>query len=112
MSQITPIQNEYLYGKGKIAVCERGANGAVGAVFYLGNCPELKISSSADKLTHFESETGRNTQDREIIKTLSAEGTITLENIARKNLALMWWSTVVENERAADVEFDFESGDR
>ncbi len=107
---ITPVQNEYLYGKGKVAVCERGASGEVGAVFYLGNCPELKISSSADKLTHFESETGRNTQDREIIKTLSAEFTITLENIARKNLALMWWSTVVENEQAAAVDFEFETG--
>lgn len=107
---ITPVQNEYLYGKGKIAVCERGANGEIGAVFYLGNCPELKISSSSDKLTHFESETGRNVQDRQIVKTLSAEFTISLENIARKNLALMWWSTVVENEQAAAVEFDFESG--
>lgn len=104
---ITPVQNEYLYGKGRVAVCERGASGEYGEVLFLGNCPELKISSSADKLTHFESESGRNVQDREIVKTLSAEFTITLENIARRNLALMWWSEVFQNEQAADQEFEF-----
>jgi hypothetical protein len=105
---ITPVVNEYLYGKGRIAVCERGASGEYGEVLYLGNCPELKISSSADKLTHFESESGRNVQDREIVKTLSAEFTITMENIARRNLALMWWSEVFQNEQAGGQEFDFE----
>ena len=109
-SQITPVQNEYLYGKGKVALCVRNADGTVGEVLYVGNAPELKISSSADKLEHYESESGRNVLDRQIVKTLSAEFSITVENIGRKVLALMWWGSVVENEQAIAVEFEFESG--
>lgn len=106
--EITPIQNEYLYGKGRISVIERGANGELGEVLYLGNCSEFKVSSSSEKLTHFESETGRNTQDREIIKTLAAEFSITMESIGRKNLALMWWGSVVADAQETGVEFEFE----
>lgn len=109
-AQITPVQNEYLYGKGKIAVCERDGNGGVSESMYLGNCPELKISSSSEKITHFESESGRNVQDREITKTVSIEFSITFENISRRNLALMWWGEVVTEEQEAAKSHDFPEG--
>jgi hypothetical protein len=103
--------NEYLYGKGKVMVCERDANGGIGKGIYLGDCPELKFSGSTDKLTHFESETGLNTQDRELVKTVSMEMSVTLQNISADNLALLVWGTQVEVEQAAGVSYTFPSSD-
>lgn len=101
MAQITPVQNEYLYGKGSVVICERDGNGGISEAVYVGNCPELKINSSAEKLTHFESESGRNSQDRELIKTLSAEFSVSFESISRRNLALMFWGSIEQIAEAA-----------
>lgn len=83
------MTNEYLYGKGKVSIAERDNNGAVSKVLYVGNCPELKISGSTDRLEHFESESGSNLRDRNIVKTTAMEMSLTLESISSDNLALL-----------------------
>ena len=83
--------NEYLFGKGKVSLAERDANGAVSKVLYLGNCPELKISGSADRIEHYESESGANSRDRSLVKTSSLEMSVTLESMSDDNLALLLW---------------------
>jgi len=83
--------NEYLFGKGKVSLAERDGNGAVSKVLYLGNCPELKISGSADRIEHFESESGTNSRDRSIVKSSALEMSVTLESMSADNLALLLW---------------------
>lgn len=83
--------NEYLFGKGKVSLAERDGNGAVSKVLYLGNCPELKISGSADRVEHFESESGINSRDRSIVRSSALEMSVTLESMSADNLALLLW---------------------
>lgn len=85
------VGSEYLFGKGKVSLAERDANGAVSKVLYLGNCPELKFSGSTEKVTHFDSQSGLNTQDRDIVKSVSMEMSVTLESISNDNLAILVW---------------------
>ena len=110
MADISVSQNEYLFGKGRIAVLERDASGGVSKALFTGNAPELKISASTENLTHFESETGLNGLDRDIPKTVSAEVSMTLENVSRDNLALMWWSQPLTQAQQAAQSYFFPSG--
>jgi hypothetical protein len=98
--------NDYLFGKGKVSLAERDDNGAVSKILYLGNCPELKISGSADRIDHFESESGTNVRDRSLVKTSSLEMSLTLESMSADNLALlMWGSKTAIAEAAAQSHF-------
>jgi hypothetical protein len=85
------VGNEYLFGKGKVMLLERDVNGVVSEGLYVGNCPELRFSSSAGKFKHLESMTGTNAQDREIITQITMEMSVTLENIADEVLATLVW---------------------
>jgi hypothetical protein len=91
--------NDYLFGKGKVSLAERDANGAVSEILYLGNCPELKISGSADRVDHYESESGSNVRDRSLVKTSSMEMSVTLESMSADNLAVLVWGA--KNDIAA-----------
>lgn len=85
------MANEYLFGKGSVMVAERDANGSVSKVLYVGNCPELKVSGSVDRIKHYESESGVNRQDRNIVKTSEMEFSLVTENMSNDNLALIFW---------------------
>lgn len=102
--------NEYLFGKGKVSLAERDVNGAVSKVLYLGNCPELKISGSSDRVDHFESESGANVRDRSIIKTSQLEMSVTLESVTDDNLALLVWGNKATSAAAAAQSYTFPSG--
>jgi hypothetical protein len=102
--------NEYLFGKGRVALAERDVNGAVSKILYQGNCPELKISGSADRIEHYESQSGTNLKDRSIVKTSSLEMSLTLESISKENLALMLWGTNVHTNALATQSYFFPSG--
>lgn len=104
------ISNEYLFGKGRVAFQERDVNGAVSELYYIGNCPEFKISGTADRIKHYESESGANALDRNIVKTSELEFSITLENWKNANLALMLWGTETAIATAATQSYFFPSG--
>lgn len=87
------MQNEYLYGKGRVSIAERDANGSVSKVLYVGNCPELKISGTVDRIKHYESESGINRLDRNVVKTSEMEFSLTTENMSDDNLSLLFWGS-------------------
>lgn len=109
MSVSTP-SNEYLFGKGRVAICERDSNGAVSEAIYTGNCPELKITGTAERLEHYESQTGTNLKDRSIVKTSALEMSMTLESISYDNLALLMWGTKQDLASAAAQSHFFPTG--
>lgn len=102
--------NEYLFGKGKVSIAERDANGAVSKVLYMGNCPELKISGSVDRIKHYESESGQNRQDRNIVKSSEMEFSLVTENMSDDNLALMFWGGKSTITGASGTVHTFPSG--
>lgn len=84
---------EYLYMKGVLQLVERDADtGVTGKVLYTGNCPELKVAITAEKLEHFESMSGQNRKDRSIVKTLAVDIEATLESISRDVAEILFWS--------------------
>jgi hypothetical protein len=85
------VATEYLFGKGKVMLCERESNGSVSKGLYVGNCPELKISGSVEKVDHYESQSGLNTKDRALVKSAALEMSVTLEGISEDNLAVLLW---------------------
>jgi hypothetical protein len=105
-----PIQNEYLLGKGKVSLCERDANGAVSKAIYTGNAPEFKLSMTNEKITHKESLSGLNRQDREIVTAIGMEFSLTLESISKENIALLTWGTNIAIASAATQSHFFPVG--
>jgi hypothetical protein len=107
---ITIPTNEYLFGKGKVALAERDSNGGVSKILYTGNCPELKISGSADRIEHYESQTGTNLKDRSIVKTSGLEMSMSLESVGYDVLALLMWGAKADIAVAATQNYTFPSG--
>jgi hypothetical protein len=101
------VASEYLFGKGKVAIAERAANGSISELFYVGNCPELKISGNVDKVDHYESQSGLNTKDRSLVKSAAFEFSMTLESISEDNLALITWGTKQDIAAAAGQNYTF-----
>lgn len=59
---------------------------------YFGNTPEVNMTSSADKLEHFDSDHGVKVKDDSVLLQLNRTGTFTCDNISKENLALMFLS--------------------
>lgn len=83
--------NDYLYGKGKVALMEREANGAVSKALYVGDCPELKISMTTETIKNVESTSGLNVENRNVVKSIGMEFSMTLKSITKENLAVLTW---------------------
>jgi hypothetical protein len=107
---VSQAPQQYLYGKGRVSIAERDGNGGVSKVLYLGNCPELKISGSAEKLDHYESQSGLNTKDRSIVKTSAMDVSVTLESMTQDNLALLLWGNKRTIASAAAQSHFFPTG--
>lgn len=98
---------KYHFGKGRIVVFERDAFGNVGQGFYVGNCPEFKISNSTEKITHSESMSGKNRQDVDLVKSVSSEVSLVLESLDKKNAGLLVWGTDVTISGVTAEEYEF-----
>lgn len=88
--------SEYMLLKGKVSLYERNpTTGVTGKGLYVGNCPELKIALTTEKIEHYESMniTGINQLDRNIIKRVKVDVNITLESMTRENVALLLWGS-------------------
>lgn len=103
-------ENTYLFGKGKVAFCERAGDGSISKQIYVGNCPAFSLSGSEDTLQHFESESGLNAQDRRITRSTEMNLSLTLENISNENLATILWGNQVELAQSAGLSHEFPSG--
>jgi hypothetical protein len=104
------VGSEYLFGKGKIALAERDNSGTISEILYVGNCPELKISGSTEKVDHYESMSGLNVKDRAMVKSAAFEMSMTLESITEDNLAVITWGSKVDIASAASQSHFFPAG--
>ncbi|HIP79462.1 MAG TPA: hypothetical protein EYH07_13505 [Kiloniellaceae bacterium] len=59
----------------------------------LGNVATLELSLNAETIDHYESQTGRRSLDLQMVKTLSAEISLTLEEWTPDNLAFALWGS-------------------
>lgn len=78
----------YVLGKGKVYIDELDTNGAKTGEFHFGNCPGLEVSVESESLEHYSSTGGIREKDEEVTTQVTRSGTITVDDISAKNLAL------------------------
>lgn len=92
----------YFSGQGRVFVGPRTPTGEPGALRWVGNVPDLKISLSVETLEHKESYSGQRLTDLQLIKSKDGEFSCTLEDFNRRNLELVLFG-VTENVSAGTV---------
>lgn len=84
----TFVDNLYS-GQGKVYLAKRSAAGLPLALYWVGNCPKLEVQLTATRRKHQESYSGNRLVDK--VQTTVKEGrfALTLEDIQKKNFALL-----------------------
>lgn len=85
--------DRYYRGQGKVFVAERQTGGVAVNFRYLGNIPELKLSTEVQELKHKESHTGKGKTDLIIETSHDAMVTMKLEDLTKDNLAFALFGT-------------------
>lgn len=85
--------DRYFRGQGKIFLATRATDGTPEGFRYMGNCPELLISTDVQVLEHEESYTGQGLTDLQIETTIRAMARIRAENLNKENLAFALYGT-------------------
>lgn len=84
--------DNYTLGRGRLFFARYLANSRTpDGFFYLGNSPEFNLTISADYLDHFDSDAGVKEKDQSIPLQINRTGTITLDEIISRNLALFFF---------------------
>lgn len=102
---IATEQQTYYFGNGRIAFYKRNPDGTTAEGVFAGDAPDFKITLSTEKKENFESMSGRNLKNREVITQIGAEFAITLKNLSDANLALLVWGVVLDIDPASSVDF-------
>lgn len=85
----------YFSGQGKLYIATRQTSGQPGAFRYVGNCSQLKIQLSVDKIQHHESVTGQRLLDFQMVKENKCDIDFTLDEFEQNNLAMALYGTAV-----------------
>ena len=80
-------------GQGILLLADRDSAGRPTGFIDMGNCPELTLSPTIERIEHEESRTGRNFKDAYIERMTQVTGTMTLESIAKENLIRYFYGT-------------------
>lgn len=80
-------------GQGIVLVADRDSAGRPTGFTDMGNCPELTLSPTIERIEHEESRTGRNFKDAYIERMTRVTGTMTLESITKENLVRYFYGT-------------------
>lgn len=85
---VATMTERYYRGQGKVYLAERNPAGAPMGFRYLGNCPQLRLSTQVQKIEHQESYTGRSSTDLVLETQRRAMLMMRLESFDIKNLEL------------------------
>ena len=80
-------------GQGILLLADRDSAGRPTGFTDMGNCPELTLSPTIERIEHEESRTGRNFKDAYIERMTQVTGTMTLESTAQQNLIRYFYGT-------------------
>lgn len=104
------MAEKYYIGQGRVAIADLDANKNPQKLLFVGNVPEAQISFNTEVIEHFESQSGRRQQDRRRIRQLSGELTVTLEEVKKENLALLFWGTPISRSAGSVTDEVLPSG--
>ena len=96
MAQVA--DNTRLYrGQGQVFLARR-VNGLPAGLEFVGNVSELSLSPTTEKIEHRESQTGNNSVDKVIERSLGVEMSMTIDSVASDNLARMVFGKVTKED--------------
>lgn len=109
MSAITADRDgkNYVLGRGEVLFDRFAANVDIDGdtkgegYRYIGNTPEVSLTSSAEDLDHFDSDSGVKVKDDSVQLTMDRSGKFTTDNIDVGNLALMFLGSATSKAQAA-----------
>ena len=103
MAQVT--DNTRLFrGQGQVFLAPRTTTGKPNGFTFVGNVSSLMLNPQTEKIEHTESQTGNNSIDKVIERSLNVEMTMTIDSAASRNLARMVFGTVTEEATATVTE--------
>lgn len=85
--------DRYYRGQGKVFIAQRSTAGVAIDFRYLGNIPELKLSTEVQEIKHKESSTGKGKTDLIIETQHDAMVSMKLEDLTKDNLAFALFGT-------------------
>jgi hypothetical protein len=102
----------YVLGRGEVLFDRFAANVEVDSTTvgdgyrYIGNTPEVSITSSAEDLDHFDSDSGVKVKDDSVQLTMDRSGKFNTDNIDIGNLALLFLGEAgtVSQSAVADID--------
>jgi hypothetical protein len=84
-------QKNYTLGRGQLFFQKFDENGvAVGGQRYIGNTPEINLTSESESLDHFDSDAGVKEKDKSVLLSLNRTGSFITDQISPANLALFF----------------------
>jgi hypothetical protein len=84
--------NNYTLGRGRLYFARYLAGTTTpDGFYYLGNSPEFNLTIGADYLDHFDSDAGVREKDQSIPLQINRTGTLTLDEIIDRNIALFFF---------------------
>lgn len=99
-----PILNstDYTLGKGIVMIQEEETFDSEKGYRDLGNAPAFNLSVESETLEHYSSRAGLKVKDADIVTSMKAKGTLTLDVPDLNNLNLwLYGGTITETEQAA-----------
>ena len=99
MAQVA--DNTRLYrGQGQCFLAKR-VNGLPAGLVFIGNVSELMLQPTTEKIEHRESQTGNNSVDKVIERSLGVELTMTTDSATKENLARMVFGKITVEDPAS-----------
>jgi len=90
----------YYFGQGRVAIAELDRYRNPGKLRFLGNAPDVKLSFNIERIDHYEAQSGFRRRDRYRVKQITGELSVTLEEVPKDNLALLFGGPVLTREAA------------
>ena len=104
-------QKNYTLGKGDVYFARFVTGEEPGPYRFVGNTPELNLTTETETLDHVSSDEGINQVDASVPLSVTRSGSMTMDDIQRKNLALFFLgevARVAQAEVAAGTTEEFE----
>ena len=99
--------NLYSLGRGIIYMAEF-SGGAPGSYTDVGNCPNLTVEVTEEKLPHYSSRSGTKVKDKEVVLETGYTIVFDLDEISTYNLKVFVKGTITQNKIYANQSLDRE----
>jgi hypothetical protein len=104
-------EKNYTIGRGQLFFDKFDEDGNTTGQRYIGNTPEINLTSESESLEHYDSDSGIKTKDKSVLLSLNRTGSFITDHISPENLALFFLGSAEVVSVAGAVDVDYEIAD-